>query len=232
MSFALQITGVFIFLSQKTQAASSCLAVFRWTWRTRRCEASRTQSSQDCWSAGSLVRLSVLPMSAPLSACQAPRFYLTESLDAVCVLGWNRKAQRWFIFFDPNRLIIWLLKARFCSVLLQRNPLFEDLIYWPLIAVSCLQVLKSSRRRSASLLGSNTLRRCRAEWPSSLGSRPTTSASTCTTTEEARHMWQDSSLGHDRHRPFWSSFMQTYCGPSPPYILSGPPYLMVSPVLE
>lgn len=89
-----------IFLSQKTQAASSCLAVFRWTWRTRRCEASRTQSSQDCWSAGFLVRLSVLPMSAPLSACQAPRFYLPESLDAVCVLGWNRKAQRWFIFWS------------------------------------------------------------------------------------------------------------------------------------
>lgn len=136
------------------------------------------------------------------------------------------------LYFDPNRLTIRLLKALFCSVSLLRHPLFEDSIYWCLIAVSCLQVLTSSRRRSASLLGSNSLRRYRAEWPSSLGSRPTTSDSTCAITEETRHMWRDSSLDHDPHRLFWSSFMQTCSGPSPPDIVSGPPYLMVPPVLD
>lgn len=90
-----------ILLNQENQSVPLHLTVFRWTWSRRR-DASKTPSSQECWSAGSLGLLAILPTSAPLSASQAPRFYLAESLGAVCLFGWNRKAQRYSIFGPPE----------------------------------------------------------------------------------------------------------------------------------
>lgn len=233
VSFTPQNTGVYTFQARKLRNFRQPHHVWLFSEEpepedVKRVElrVPRTADLPGLWSVSQYSPCLLLSLPARLLGFTSPSLWMLS----VCLAEIEK--HKGDLHFDPKWLIIWLLKARFCSVLLHTYPLFEDLIDWSLIAVSCLQVFKSSRRRSASLRGSNILRRCLAEWPSSLGRRPTVSVSTCTITEETRHKWRDSSLGHDHHQPFWSSFMQTYSGPSPPYILSGPPYLMVPPVLE